>query len=304
VLGFSDVMFAWDTSLYVLVLALVVSCLLVVVREPSARRFAAWGALVGASLLLDPAHMAAIAAAVAFLVAMRRVSFTNAAIAGGVAALVVVPWVMRNTIALGRPTGIRSNLGYEIYHGMYPEPDDGAVANRLNPGRNTSEFARYSAMGEGAYMADAAARGWALIVGDPRRAARRAVRRAIDYWAGSAEVARNPWPVGTLVRHALFALLGIGGCLGLLVLLTHPRIDETATAVLGAFIVVFPLPYYLTFSSLRYRAPLEPLFAVLTVAAVVTVVDRVRANARRIQRPPSESISVVFGTSGGGNRAR
>src|SRR3972149_1544847 len=72
----------------------------------------------------------------------------------------------------------------------------------------------------------------------------------------------------TIVGNCLFALLSLLGSLFAL------RTRNPAAYPLGIVMLVFPLAFYLTHTSLRYRFPMDPIMQVLAVFAVVFALPR------------------------------
>lgn len=290
VLGFTEVTYLWDTALYTLVLTSTVLLLLIAVERRSTVSGAWWGAAAGLSLLLNPSHLLVL---MTFLVinAMRgdrRVRRFAMASGAGIA-LVVAPWIVRNSLAFDHVTFIRSNVPYEVYRGLLTRPSERERATQLNPGRNPAELARYVSLGERDYMALQGRMALDLIRHDPMVVPRRVAMRSVTYWAGSSEVMTNPWPVPMPIKHLLFLFPALAGAWGLYVLWLSP-LDRAAATIFTAMVVIFPLPYYLTLTMPRYRAPIMPMLALMAVGGLVA---RRRATARAIR----EAESVV-GTAG------
>jgi hypothetical protein len=142
----------------------------------------------------------------------------------------------------------------------------------MNPGRNAAEQARYASAGEWRYMDAERKRAIDVALHFPRHTVRRVVSRSIAFWWGSPEVERDPWPVGTLAKHLLFALPAFAGILGLVVLWRRRRNSETdpvVLAVVAIMFVIMPLPYYVTLTMPRYEAPLIPWFVLMAACAGV-----------------------------------
>jgi hypothetical protein len=291
VTGFSDVGYLWDTALYTFVMAALFWWFFALIRggeeQKSQRRallpFALWGSFAGASCLLDAAHLLVVGAALVLVLAARRITFAQAGIAAASIGLVLSPWIVRNGVALGHPTGIRSNLGYEVYRGLVTSPWDPAASTPMNPGRNGAEMARYASAGEWRYMEDQRRRALDLAVRYPALVMRRAASRAIAFWWGSPEVERNPWPVGTFGKHLLFTLPAVAGILGLAFLWRRRRqttMDPVVLGVVANMFAIMPLPYYVTLTMPRYRAPLVPWFVLMAACAGVEYL-RARVPVRR-----------------------
>jgi len=103
-----------------LFVALLLAALLVLERALDTRRpavFAVGGTLVGLALLTRPVSLALAAALLAVLAARSTTPAGRRRLAAFAVALAVVvgPWVVRNTWVNGRPTGITSNAGFNLY---------------------------------------------------------------------------------------------------------------------------------------------------------------------------------------------
>ncbi len=91
--------------------------------------------------------------------------------------------------------------------------------------------------------------------------------RFMSFWLGSFRplqdfAAAELWIQAVLV---LSFLTGIGSVIGI-VLLWRARSPYLLPA--AAFIVMFPLVYYITHASLRYRHPIDPVILTLTAIAL------------------------------------
>jgi hypothetical protein len=95
-------------SLYGLLIACVVLAALRLIESPSTRRAAVLGAAIGLAALTRSEAVLL----VLFLVpVVARRSWRTGAIAAGVAALIVVPWCIRNTVEFNRPVTIATGDG-------------------------------------------------------------------------------------------------------------------------------------------------------------------------------------------------
>lgn len=262
ILGHTEVVYAWDTALFALVFSTVIWLLLKLKDEGSSRNFFWWGILVGASLLLDPAHLLVIGLVLGSLCVLGAINLRQLAITAGAIALVITPWIIRNTIVFKQPTFIRSNLLYEVSSGLTTSPSDQKKANTLNPGRNPDELGRYVELGENRYMEEKIRLARQLIIDNPSAVVRRVVKRCIVFWVGNQEVTWNPWPVGNFLKHLLFTVPALVGFLGLLVFWREGN-DRVSAIIFAIVLIAYPLPYYVALTSPRYRVPIEPFLVLL-----------------------------------------
>ena len=262
ILGHTEAVYLWDTALFTLVLSTVIWLLLKLKDEGPSGNFFWWGVLVGASLLLDPAHILVIGLILGSLCVLGGINLRQLAITAGAIALIITPWIIRNTIVLKHPTFIRSNLLYEVSSGLTTSPSDQKKLNALNPGRNPDELSRYVELGEYRYMEERIRLARQLIIDRPTDVAGRVVERCIVFWVGTQEVVWNPWPVGNFLKHLLFTLPALVGFLGLLVFWRDSK-DRVSAIVFTIMLIAYPLPYYVALTTPRYRVPIEPFLVLL-----------------------------------------
>ena len=91
-------------------------------EKPSTFRFLLTGLLMGLTALTRSVFLAAAGLSVLwiwFALRQRR----GAALVFLAVSLTVLPWMVRNSLLHGRPTGIESALGYDLYVGYHPESE-------------------------------------------------------------------------------------------------------------------------------------------------------------------------------------
>jgi hypothetical protein len=139
------------------------------------------------------------------------------------------------------------------------------------------ETLRYLRMGETAFMDEEKQKAFRFIESHPRMEMQLMAWRFVDFWIGVPD----PWRTfgqtdSWLIRGILLGnlLSSAGALMGVIVLFVR----RNAYAVpLAAFPIVFPVLYYVTHTSLRYRHPIDPmvmLLAALAISAVWRWVDR------------------------------
>lgn len=269
-IGFSD--YIWDTTLFAffVTLAMYVS-VRIAQTGPRPRSMFAFGLLLGGIALLNPALT------IAYPVILLRSVFRARCIRRGAAAscvvaavvgfgIAVAPWTARNYATLGRLMYIRNGLGLQLWLGVCPEVHDGkAVWERHYPMRNTrleesSEFASDSF--EMAYVDQCLKKAVASIESDPARWIRLSLRRTCDFWFGTvmSNSDGRAIPRGTFRRMVMMFIMCETLLIVLLTLVARrvPRNAGWLIVSCGLYSVV----YCLTFTMLRFRAPMEPIVAV------------------------------------------
>jgi len=204
-----------------------------------------------------------------------------------IAFLCCIPWTLRNYTVFHRLVPLRSNFPLELYIGNNENYDD---KHPHYPGFVTKEreTLRYFRLGENAFMDEELRKAKAFIVTHPRVELKLFSYRFAEFWTGLPNVMRTfmeaDWLVRTLVVCAL--LSGLGATAGLLLLLKRRSMYAFPLSV---YPLVFPVLYYITHNSLRYRHPIDPALLLLASITLVAPVER----GRRALFPRSESMLAV-----------
>jgi 4-amino-4-deoxy-L-arabinose transferase-like glycosyltransferase len=258
----------WDTCLSALLVAVL---LLATLKLAESRRLRDWyfyGFLWGFALLTNPA--VALLLPVFALWAALRIRHhglksdwvTRPALAIGVALLCCVPWTIRNYAAFHSLIPIRSNFAFELYVGNNENYDE---QHRFRPGAITQdrEILRYFRLGESTFMEEEKKKALAFLVAHPRIELWLVSQRMVDFWMGTAtplatfRQAELPWLRVVLLCNFAAPLGALAGAVVLFV-----RKNDYAVPVI-AVPVVFPLIYYVTHTTLRYRHPIDPVVVLL-----------------------------------------
>jgi hypothetical protein len=178
-----------------------------------------------------------------------------------------LPWTVRNVVVFHRLIPFRSNLGYELYIGNnenYDERHWGLPAVVTQD----METLRYLRMGETAFMEEETRKALRFIGAHPRVEMRLISWRFVDFWMGVAD----PWTTfretdSLLIRGILLGtfLSAVGALAGMVVLFLKRSVYALP---LAAYPIVFPVLYYVTHTSLRYRHPIDPVVLLLTAVGL------------------------------------
>ncbi len=257
----------WDTSLAALLAAILLWATLEVAESKNWRDWSGYGLLWGLTLMTNPALGAVFPVLLAWL-AYRgfregRFPLTRPAAAAILALVCCIPWTVRNFVVFQRFIPFRSNFGYELYIGNNENYDE---LRRGLPAVITQdrETLRYLRMGETAFMDEEMRKALRFIGSHPRREMQLFAWRFVDFWMGVPD----PWNTfvkaeSWLIRVILLGdfLSSVGALLGMTVLFLRRNVYAVPPA---AFPVLFPILYYATHTSLRYRHPIDPLVLLLT----------------------------------------
>src|SRR5262249_36820860 len=194
------------------------------------------------------------------------------ALALGVAILCCVPWTLRNYVVFHRFVALRSNFPLELYIGNNENYDD-KRPRWPPPITKERETVRYFRMGETAFMDEEMRKAKLFIRAHPRIAAELFGERFVAFWAGIAnpvQVFPNAEPlVKTLILCA--TLSGVGALAGIVVLFVR-RSPYAFPLTTGP--IVFPVIYYISHTSVRYRHPIDPIVLLLAATALTAAVGR------------------------------
>ena len=263
----------WDTSLAALLAALLLWATLVLAGSSRRRDWCAYGFLWGFAIMNDPAITAVFPFLLAWLVYRSRANARRAwrfpALALSVAVLCCLPWTIRNYVQFRRFVPLRSNLAFELWLGNNDIFDPHAV-HGIQRITRFEQARRYSQIGETAFMQEKWRMASAFILSNPALELRLTGRRIVATWLGTEHPFKGFLSTNSLLARAiiicnLLILLGTIAGASILFLRRSPF-----ALPLAVYPLIFPLVYYLTHTSLRYRHPADPALLILTAAAVLT----------------------------------
>jgi len=204
-----------------------------------------------------------------------------------VCAIVISPWLVRNRAVFGHWIFLRSNYGFEFALGNYHASFGRGWGGR-HPSGNLNEYAAYKQMGEIAYIQSRQAQSFQFVRDFPGEFVTLTAKRVAYFWDGSAMNYRTS--VAWYWAPASFGVLSFLLLPGLLV--AHRRNVHAWPMFFGA-LLLYPLPYYLSYSQARYRHVIEPLILLLisfaAVEAASTFTSFVRANWPTAKNPHHSS---------------
>jgi len=279
--------FIWDTTLSVLLMAIL---FLVVLKLESAPRWWLWfgfGALAGFTALTDPVTLAAIPFLTLWILWRlykkgQRWFLPAAAALLGVL-IIVSPWFVRNYRTFHKFVPFRTGLAMEFYCGNNADDWNSDIRPPgYHPSDNEKEWLEYQQLGEINYMALKKREAFAFISSHRAHYAAMCMRRAIYMWTGFWSFSRR------YLRQEPFDPPNIVFCTALTILAflgLRRAFRERGAATAMPYVIVlffFPLVYYLTHPEDYYRRPLDPMLAVLAAYAIASW-----------RRPPADERSTL-----------
>jgi len=272
--------FVWDTGLFTLGVVVTVWWSVWLGSGDGPRRWCHWlafGVWLGLLALLNPALTIAYPLFVLWAASRAcgwRVRPVTRIVLWVVAGwlIAIAPWTVRNYRQSGELVYVRGGLGLELWLGTCPEADTegGAVYSKRFPLLSDRVQAHVAAVGEQAYIAECRDRALAAMRSDPLRYLKLVGVRALDYWLGTVYSHVSPgvsgWPrsrtraLGT--AFASLELLSLAMALAI-----RRRLDDSVRWLLG-IVFVFSWVYVATHVQVRFRAPVEPVMALVLALLV------------------------------------
>jgi hypothetical protein len=292
---FFPITWVWDTSLAGLFLAVTFWATLALREARGVLPWAGYGALWVIGGLVNPSILSLFPFFLGWLVWKARNQSApwakRAALTLLVFSIGLVPWTIRNYRVFGKFIVLRSNFGLELWLGNNPEVTD-TVSQWTHPNDNPQEAEKYVRMGEIAYMAQKQHEALAFMRTHPRETLYFMYHRFVNNWLAVTDTPMDYWKYGGsfskafLIQNTLLSLFCLLGAL-FVYRARHPEAVPYALVLL-----IFPLVFYLTHSSLRYRFPMDPIMVVLAASGVAHVISRARSRTSRESRAATPAPSL------------
>jgi len=276
---FFPIFWIWDTACAALFLTLILWATLEVVHSKSALVWAGYGALWAVGVLINPSLFSLFPFLAGWALWQSRAASTSWLKLGAAAVLVfaigLVPWTVRNYRVFGKFVPLRSNFGLELWLGNNPKVPD-TWTPWLHPNDDPKEAAKYERMGEMAYMEEKQHEAFVFMRTHPADTLNFMFRRFVENWLGQSDSPADVWSNGPWYVKGFVALnvfLSLATWMGAMFAY---RTRRPGAFPLVAVPLIFPLVFYLTHLSLRYRFPMDPIMVVLATYAVAHIVSVLR----------------------------
>ena len=281
-LGFTD--YIWDTNLFVL--GAIVSVWFSVRLSRGSGGFGRWfgyGLFLGALALLNPALTIGYPFLVLWPVIRSHgwrprpmLRAVVPAVCGWL--LAVTPWSVRNYVQLGELMYVRNGFMLELWLGVCPEADTHGsnVYPKQFPLLNKDIQRRVTSIGEANYLKACGERASEAIRADPWRFVRLCGERTVDYWLGTVftHARRGGGGWSTKAPRAAVTLFLSLEVLVVAICFVNATDARRNVRWLLAIVFVFSLVYCATHVQSRFRAPTEPLLAIVIALLVSDVGTR------------------------------
>lgn len=254
-----DISWIWEFSLSALLLTWVLILTMDLAEEGSVRRWMGFGVAWGFSALANPALVSLLPFTGLYAAFRNRRAgrrwFTPAVISAVLFFAVLTPWLVRNYEVFHKFIFVRDNFWLEFQLGNFHD-SNGLGFGGLHPTGNPRVLQRFHDLGELPYMADRKQAAMQFVHQYPGEFRDLTLRRALWFWDGTSVLYQSmewwqPWEVWWLSAVSL---------LGLLFALTR---RPPGWFLYLAAVLVYPLPYYITYANPKYRHAIEPELALL-----------------------------------------
>jgi 4-amino-4-deoxy-L-arabinose transferase-like glycosyltransferase len=278
----------WDTSLSALWMALLLYATL---RLRESNRLADWigyGALWAMGALINPSLLAVLPALGIWLVFQLRKRSLPWLRVSAVGALVfcagISPWTIRNYVVFHKFVPVRSNFGLELWLGNNANTVDNDSWDQ-HPNDDLKEGLRYKQLGETRYMKEKLHEATAYMRAHPAHDALLIYHRFISTWLGTWDPIQDSWATASTFARVVESSDLLYALLVLLGALFASRNKNPDLIPYVAVLFFFPLVFYFTHASLRYRFPMDPVMIVLAANGICSLGALLLAKRRSLPGP-------------------
>ena len=278
------IVWIWDTTLTALFFMLIVWATIGLRGVQGILPWAGYGALWAVGGLINPSILSLFPFFLGWLLWTQRKESTlwvrHAAAVLLLFTIGLVPWTVRNYRVFGKIIVLRSNFGLELWLGNNPDVFD-MLSQMSHPNDNPEEGEKYRRMGEIAYMAEKQHEAIAFMRTHPVQTINRTFHRFVDIWLSQTDSLVDVWLSASLLGKAILIFNCTLSLMGLLGVLYARRSRLPEAAPFGMVLLIFPIVFYLTHSSPRYRFPMDPILVVLATSSVAHLILEIRRRQMR-----------------------
>jgi hypothetical protein len=178
---------------------------------------------------------------------------------------------------------LRSNFGLELWLGNNPDVTD-TSAEWQHPNTNFAEGQKYKRMGEIAYMAAKEQEAFAFMRTHPGITLNLLFHRFVSHWLAFSDSPADVWENGTVYSKSFLILNCLLSVLCLLGALYAHRSGDPEAFLFAMVLLVFPLVFYMTHASMRYRFPVDPIMLILAVGALAHLLSLARSRNPNVKK--------------------
>ncbi len=288
----------WDTALTALFLALIFWATLAMRDARTILPWAGYGALWVIGVLINPSLLSLLPFLLAWAVWPLRHDRSSWARFSAATLLVfaigLVPWTIRNYRVFGKFIVLRSNFGLELWLGNNPNVPD-LWSPWLHPNDSHEEADKYARIGEIAFMAEKQQEAFAFMRTHPAATLHFMFRRFVNNWLAITDSPADVWSASPLYLKAFIVMNFLLTLFTLLGVLFAYRLKPAEAQPYLMVLLIFPLVFYLTHSSLRYRFPMDPIMMVLAAYGVAYPISLwlKRSNPQPRAAAPAPPVATI-----------
>jgi 4-amino-4-deoxy-L-arabinose transferase-like glycosyltransferase len=281
----------WD---YALTSFLFATCFCLAQRLHLQDRFLVWfgfGVLYGVTTLSNPSVLSLFPfLLLTALWKVRRVGgrWLLFGIVTVVALVVVVgAWTVRNDRVMHAASPIRDGFWLEFWAGNNGDTSE-SNPSWAHPASNPVEMQKFEAEGETAYLARKHTMAVSFVRHHPIFFAGVSFRRAARFWTGFWSFRPSYLQSQPLDAPNVFFCTGITFFM-LRGIRRWWKVDRGHAVPYLMLLIVFPLPYYLTHSSMDYRQPIEPEIVMLVTIGLFGIRDWIGQQTQTRSKTPASN---------------
>jgi 4-amino-4-deoxy-L-arabinose transferase-like glycosyltransferase len=268
---FFSTVWVWDTALTAFTLALIVAATFKLRGSQRLSWWIGYGALWAFGAMVNPGVVSALPPLALWALWPLRRRFATAGRLALASSLIfaagITPWTIRNYVVFHKFIPFRSNFALELWLGNNPGVPD-SWSPWLHPNDDPAEAAKYAQMTEIPYMQEKQQEAIRFIRIHPLDTLNFTLHRFANNWLGMDQSPSEIWSHVSLqvklivLGNCLFPLLSLLGAL------FAYREQNEAVLPLALVMFFFPLVFYITHASTRYRHPMDPVMLILAVYAL------------------------------------
>lgn len=262
----------WNTTLAAMVFSALILYVINYSGSLNFRRSVTSGVVMGIAVLTSPAILAFYPFLLIWLYFQGEGSLKCKTKSIGVILILFIlsisPWMIRNYLEFDKLILIKSNLGLELRLGNNPNATGSFEMRKgesLHPTLSDKEMARFKEMGEIDYTEYCLKEAMQFIYENPLKFLSLSGKKVYMFWLGDV-YKKNNWmgnikTLGNIsVLKAVFYLLPLPFVIVGIIMALRNNIDISLLLIL---FISYPVAYYFTHVSNRYRHPLEPFIIII-----------------------------------------
>ena len=261
----------WDQSLSALLLAVIVWVTYRLSESDSSLLMTGYGLLWALAALVNPTLCILLPFLLGWLMVRRgQPGWLSLALAAKVAfvfVLALLPWTIRNYYAIDGLVFVKSNFGMEFWLGNNPAVKE-IYTPELHPASNPRELISLALNGEPNYNRQKQRQAMAYVRMYPRVFLKNSLDRIEDTWSASYDSRVEPWILTLRLSRMDVWFCSIFSAFSFIGMIFVLRANWKDTLPLAMCLLLFPIPYYITHTALRYRHPIDPFMTILAVCAI------------------------------------